>query len=155
MASNRYVIDANVAKGAGKPTTPRALNCVRLLTRVIDGAHFCVFNEALLLEWRNHASVFARGWLRQMHARKRYSLIEVAKHVALRTALVRAAISGAERSGVEKDLHLLELALANDRLIVTLEVRLPNYLKTDKALAKFHAQITWIGADPEAIPLTK
>ena len=155
MASNRYVIDADVAKGAGKPTTPRALNCVRLLTRVIDGAHFCVFNEALLLEWRNHASVFARGWLRQMHARKRYQLIEVAKHAALRKALFGAAISETERSGVEKDLHLLELALAHDRLLVTLEVRLPNYLRIDKALAKFHAQITWIGADPEAIPSTK
>ena len=155
MPSNRYVIDANVAKGAGKPTTPRALNCVRLLTRVIDGAHFCVFNEALLLEWRNHASVFARGWLRQMHARKRYQLIKVAKHAALRKALFGAAISETERSGVEKDLHLLELALAHDRLLVTLEVRLPNYLRIDKALAKFHAQITWIGADPEAIPSTK
>ena len=155
MPSNRYVIDANVAKGAGKPTTPCALNCLRLLTRVVDGAHFCVFNEALLLEWRNHASVFARGWLRQMHARKRYQLIEVKKHAALRKALVSAEISEAERSGVEKDLHLLELALAHDKCIVTLEVRLPNYLKADKGLAKFHSQITWIADEPDKIPVAK
>lgn len=155
MPSNRYVIDANVAKGAGKPTTPRVLNCVRLLTRVVDGAHFCVFNEALLLEWSHHASVFARGWLRQMHARKRYQVIEVAKNVALRKALLRAAIPEPERLGVEKDLHLLELALTHDKFIVTLEVRLPNYLKGDKGLAKFHSQITWIGEDPEIIPVAK
>jgi hypothetical protein len=49
----------------------------------------------------------------------------------------------------------LELALAHDKFIVTLEVRLPNYLRTDQGLAKFHAQITWIGADPEAIPVGK
>lgn len=89
-----------------------------------------------------------------MHARKRYQLIEVAKHVALRKALPRAAIPEPERLGIEKDLHLLELALAHDKIMVTLEVRLPNFLKGDKGLAKFHSQITWIGEDPGAIPVS-
>jgi len=130
------------------------INCVRLLTRIVDGAHSCVFSDALLLEWRNHASVFARRWLRQMHARKCYQLAGVAKHVALRKALVRAAISESEKSGVKKDLHLLELALAHDKFILTLEVRLPNYLKADVGLAKFHSQITWIADEPDVIPVT-
>jgi hypothetical protein len=155
MLVHDYVIDASIAGGAGKPTTQRSLNCMALLDRILKGGHFFVLNQVLRSEWKDHASKFARSWLRQMHGRKRLRVVKVLAHSALRKALAKAAINEAEMAGIEKDLHLLELALAHDKLLVTLEVRLPNYLKADRGLAIFHAQLRWIGANPEEIPVAK
>ena len=168
MQVNHYVIDASFARAAGKPEKLRAIRCAQLYSRIYDERHKCVFNKALLIEWLGapnvskasstppgHATVESKFWLKKMKSRGLFIPDEVKPHELLRKALRISKSPATEKEGIAKDLHLLELALAYDKLIVSFENRLPNYLKNDALLHGFCRDITWIEDEPDKIPVAK
>ncbi len=117
MQINHYVIDASFARGTGRPNTNlTALKCSQILQRIIQGEHLCVFNKVLKDEWNTHASPTANRWLTRMFARRKYIFTEVAQNTHLRNLLTKPQLSASSRVEIEKDLHLLELALAHEKI---------------------------------------
>ena len=168
MQVNHYVIDASFARAAGKPEKLRAVRCAQLYSRIYDGRHKCVFNKALLIEWLGapnvssasstppgHATVESKFWLKKMKSRGLFIPDEVKPHERLRKALRISKLPVLEKEGIKKDLHLLELALAYDKLIVSFEHKLPIYLMNDELLHDFCCDITWIEDEPDRIPISK
>jgi hypothetical protein len=126
------VIDASVAKACGKQaegsSTGISVACADALQAIKDAGLHAAMSEPLDDEWLRHASTFARKWLVQMFSRKRVRRVEsIPLHDGLRRALPALPDEGIQRA-IEKDLHLIELALVTDRRVLSLDERMRLHL---------------------------
>lgn len=119
--SRRLVIDADVARAAGERDVPRSRRCRRFLLRALEICHRMALSPELAAEWRKHASGFTRSWLAQM--RRKGKVVDVADPTRheLRARVAGAAASARDEQIVAKDFHLVEAALATDRLVVSMD----------------------------------
>ena len=116
--SRRLVIDADVARSAGGSEHPTSSACRAFLRTVLEVGNHVVMTQMLLEEWRRHRSRYSAIWLRQMFARKRvYS--DVAEPDATLGQRIDDSLFEKERVVAQKDLHLIEAALATDRLVAS------------------------------------
>jgi hypothetical protein len=126
------VIDASVAQACGRQGEGSAASisiaCADALQAIKDAGLHAAMSEPLDEEWLRHASTFARKWLVQMFSRKRVRrLASIPLHVGLRRVLPTLPDEGIQRA-IEKDLHLIELALVTDRRIISLDERMRVHL---------------------------
>lgn len=124
--SKRLVIDASVAFSAGKKGSGsrRSRRCRAFLEEVIRICHRVVMTGELSAEWRAHASPFAVDWLVQMKSRgKRIRVGEDVRDYELHASVQASRVADKNRKAMAKDLHLIEAALASDRLIVSCDDR--------------------------------
>jgi len=125
----RLVIDANIAYSAGTSEVPSSFYSRVCLDVILRDEHIAVFNRVLRQEWKNHASVHARRWQVAMEQRRR---IEDAEGDEFKDLLDRACarLEGATwENALRKDFHLVQSALATDRILLSNESRLPSHLK--------------------------
>jgi hypothetical protein len=126
------VIDASVAHACGRRgevlSPGISVACADALQAIKDSGLHAAMSEHLEEEWLRHASTFARKWLVQMFSRKRVRrLASIPLHVGLRRVLPTLPDEGIQRA-IEKDLHLIDLALAADRRIISLDERMRMHL---------------------------
>jgi hypothetical protein len=118
----RLVIDASVghAAGAADATHPVAKSCRDFLQAVLSICHGAVFGGQLHEEWKTHASGFAQSWQVAMERRRKLDWIDPPRDEQLREAIVESAASEKEKKAMEKDVFLLEVALATaDRMVAS------------------------------------
>ncbi len=122
-SSQRLVIDASVARSSGGEDAvfPTSKNCRDFLKAVLDICHHVGLTPEIRDEWHKHQSNFAKRWLISMFARKKAELIDSAEDQKLRDKISRAAQSEKARAAMLKDVHLLEAALATDKIVVALD----------------------------------
>jgi hypothetical protein len=130
-----FVVDACVARSAGTgtktPVTP-SQESYFFLKQLSESNHCVGFDDCLHHEWRTHHSVYAKQFLIRMHGAKRvcqFDRPELLKHVTQMTACFK----NQHQPAAEKDRHLIEIALAADGIVVSLE---KNCLKKFKQLAQ-------------------
>jgi hypothetical protein len=75
--------------------------------------------EAIYAEWKQHQGRWSRAWLAKMTSSKRVAHQTVGEDAGLRQAIARALTSDADRVAVDKDAHLVEAALAADRIVAS------------------------------------
>ena len=130
--SRRLVIDASVASASGE--TLHSRQCRDFLRAVLKICHRIVLTPPLTAEWNKHQSQFARIWRAEMLSRGK--VVNVPEVIDER---VRSQVP--KRKAVQKDLHLIEAAMATDSVVVSLD---------DRAHADFRveatANITWVNA---------
>ncbi len=114
----RLVIDADVAHSAGESEHPISSACRRFLETVLRVGHYVVMTEAIQEEWRRHISKYSKRWRRRMYGRKLVIRIEVDEDETLR-GRIDAAVHWDQREAVDKDVHLIEAAIATDRLVTS------------------------------------
>jgi len=68
----------------------------------------------LRAEWKQHQSLFARAWLAEMTSKGK---VEAIPHIE--NEQLRAEAPGTRSA--QKDLHLVEAALATDRIVISLD----------------------------------
>ena len=68
----------------------------------------------LRLEWKRHQSLFARAWLAEMTSRAKVEGIADVRNEDLRAEAPATA-------SAQKDLHLIEAALATDKIVISLD----------------------------------
>jgi hypothetical protein len=131
------VIDASIARAAGRTEHPTSRNARQALLAILEHGHAFGAASPLREEWKRHASQFARTWLTSMHARRRVHSLDRPPLGSLRQKL-REAIPdvGDDREALDKDCHLVEAAVAFDRLILSLD---------ERARALFHAAALRVG----------
>ncbi len=121
--SNRLVIDASVARSAGgeEAAFPTSKRCRDFLKATLAVCHSAVLTSEVNEEWKRHRSAFARGCLVSMMARKKVHRIGSAVNDSLRSKIERVTASAKDREAMLKDFHLIEAAMATDRIVISLD----------------------------------
>ena len=155
----RLVIDTSIFQAASERPAPDPMGktCGNLLKEILSICHQAVFSLEASDEWKRHRSRFALRWRTAMTARKKlHFLDESCRNDELRGTLEK--LWGSERDApdrweeVEKDLHLVEAALATDTIVLSLERRIRECLEwaCRRRGARILREIHWI--DPVKNP---
>lgn len=145
QGSRRLVIDADVVHSAGETDHPVSSACRRFLETVLDAGHQVVMTDAIMTEWRNHLSRYSRRWRKQMYGRRRVYRIEKKKERDnnLRQRIDRA-VHRNQRAIVDKDVHLIEAAIATDRLVTSKDESARGVFKDASDGVVDLQQIVWV-----------
>jgi rRNA-processing protein FCF1 len=138
--SRILVIDASVVRSAGETEHPVSSACRQCLLDVLRICHHVVVTEPILDEWNKHMSRFSRKWRRSMAAKKKPLRSITPAAIAIDTS----GLSPREVAAVEKDRCLIEAAVAEDHVIVTLDDALMSILAKTVNQNKYLKEITWI-----------
>lgn len=143
MRSRRLVIDASVAATTGEPNE-RGDACRTFLDTTLAHKHRLVMTEAIYLEWKQHQGKWSRGWLAKMTSSKLVVTLLVEEEAALRKALNEALTSNTDREAVAKDTHLIEAAMATDRIIASCDEKARKPLHIAAAQVKSLRSLIWV-----------
>lgn len=163
--SKRLVIDASVltASGDENATFPTSRNCHEFLKNVLQICHRAVITKALETEWNDHKSRFGQAWRSQMDRKGKLISIQMLDNAELREKIylsdvILEGLSDKQRWEVRKDIHLLEAALATDKIIVSMDDNTARRFFTQAAkeveeLSELK-MIAWVNPDkPEESPI--
>lgn len=128
--SRRLVIDASVARSATLAENPTSISCRRFLEVVLNVCHKVALSREIEQEWQNVALLirstadevrirFLKDWMLAMQRRGKLLRPLVERDQSLRSKINRLGLPGNARQEIEKDLHLVEAALAHDRIVVS------------------------------------
>lgn len=156
--SLRLVIDASVISSASdredsSDLTPIA--CRACLDAVRHVCHHLVITPDLQREWKRHRSRFANTWRTSMYARKKvFALGERPKDEALAEVIMATAESDSEKRELEKDLVLVEAALATDSVVISRDREARRLLARAAAVVPQLRSLVWIDPvhDQNGIP---
>ena len=133
------VIDASVARAAGETGHPVSSACREYMLAVREMCHKVVLTRQIMEEWENNQSRFTRKWRRSMAAKKkRLSLID-----PVASGLDLDKYESSQRKIVEKDLLLIEAALAADNVIVSCDETFYEALGSTKSGRTLRRRLIW------------
>lgn len=144
--SKKLVIDASVGRAAGGPeaTAPLSIHCRDFLQAVLIICHRAVLPRPLLDEWKKHRSSFARTWLTAMFSRNKVQLQPVSPDPALQDRLEKTTRSPGELEALQKDMHLILAALANDRAVISLDNKMREILRSIGLKQRVLQGLLWV-----------
>jgi hypothetical protein len=129
-ASRRLVIDASVARSATLADNPTSISCRRFLEAVLNVCHKVVLSKEIEQEWQDVAlRVHGKGdevrirflanWMLAMGRKRKLLRPMIVRDAALRAKINRMGLPGGSRQEIEEDFHLVEAAIAHDRIVVS------------------------------------
>jgi hypothetical protein len=137
LMPSRIVIDACIAAYASDKagvTAQQSHDCRAFLELFVNGTELHVaMSPEILREWKDHASVFSKQWRVNMWQQGRVDEFQTISNAKLRDAIAANAPDKHRLDAMNKDLHLLELALQAERSIVSAD---------EKARKPFHAIVS-------------
>jgi hypothetical protein len=121
--SRRLVIDVCIAGAAGSKDGI-SIRCRTLLRKILAICHRLVMTDKLRQEWDKLPSKFALTWHRSMVERKKEFLpseSSTAEFEELWLNIQGVSKGKSQRAVMEKDFHLIEAALATDKIIISID----------------------------------
>jgi hypothetical protein len=150
----RLVVDASVASAAGgKTATASAPKLCRDFLSTLRDKTGCrvVMPPTLRDEWEEHMSGFTRVWLRNMTQRGRVIPKDVEPSSRIRREIERAAArKKSEALALQKDFHLVEAAIANDKTVVSLDEEVRRLFKAAARSVTAIQKVVWVNPTNEA-----
>lgn len=151
----KLVIDADVVRAAGgeEATFPTSKHCRDFLDAVLNICHGMALSQPLYREWRAHESGFARGWRRFMLGRRKFTYVEDVTKPELRDAIASLPLTENEVAAALKDVHLVEAALASDRVVVSCDREARSILRKAARHVPQLRDIMWVNPteDPDRV----
>lgn len=154
--SRCLVIDASVARFATRSDDPTSTACREFFQAIFDVCHRIVLTAEIYREWdynvlqvRSPAdqrrSQYLVGWMVAMTRRKGGKIIRpvVTRDLALRTKINHLGLPQASRREIDEDLHLLEAAMAFDRIVVSRDDSVRALLQSITGNCPELAKIVW------------
>jgi hypothetical protein len=140
------VIDADVVRAAGgkEATHPTSQHCRDFLDAVLTICHGMALSQPLYQEWRTHESGFARGWRRSMLGHRKFTNVGDVMKADLRSAIVSLPLTEREVAAALKDVHLVEAALAADRVVVSCDKEASSILRKAARHIPALRDIMWV-----------
>ena len=93
-----------------------------MFLRTVSGVgHGAVITDEIETEWDRHQSSFFRAWRTKMKSRRKLEWLSGCIRKRLRARINDCGLRPAECSAAQKDVHLLEAALAADRIVCSLD----------------------------------
>ena len=147
--SKRLVIDTDVAQASGseEATHPRAKHCRDFLQEVLSLGHSVVMTPEISNEWKRHRSSFARRWRVSMDARKKVYRVNAPADEELHDKIKQTGTNLEESEDMQKDLHLLDAALATDQNIVSLDETIRGYFARAAQHVGEIRDIVWVNPE--------
>ena len=139
----QLVIDADVARSASESTHPISSACRRFLDTMSKFGHHVVMTDSIWKEWRRHISDFSRSWLVHMYRRSLVLWIEVDENETLRVC-IGAALRWDQREAANKDAHLIEAAIATDRLVTSRDEKARKLFRNASVHVRQLRTIVWV-----------
>jgi len=146
MSDIRLIIDACIVSSSGEQDALLSKECRKVLMTIFDKGYSVVLCEKLCDEWRAHGSKFSKSWRKSMKERNRLSILEINPDLKLREKIFMAP--SIERDQfilkiVSDDIHLIELALATDKRIISTDDQVRNHLKSASKTVEEIKVILW------------
>lgn len=150
------VIDADVLRSAGDDaaTDPTSIQCRNLLTAILKICHRAAVDPRLIAEWDKHQSRFSSKWRVRMVEQDKVIMIEAHEQTALRTQCLNThGQSEKKQNAILKDFHLVEIAVAADRIILSRDATMRDLLSAACERDDKMAEIMWVvPVDEDVIP---
>lgn len=121
--SRNLVVDANIAKAAGQAVHPISSSCRSVLEEIRRVCHHVVMDNRLSKEWKKHQSMYAKMWLASMISKRKVNRIPSGDLPSLAMEIEESDIATHHIRAAKKDIHIVELALKTDRLILSMDER--------------------------------
>ena len=141
--SRRLVIDTNIARSAGESEHPTASASRNFLETVLDAGHRVVMTESIRKEWHRHQSIFSTVWFGQMTDQEKVVEITDERDEILRKR-IDASVPPEQRNLAAKDVHLIEAAIATDRLVTSNDGRVHRAYRNVANEVEELKQIVWV-----------
>jgi hypothetical protein len=143
-----FVVDASIARACSSNavTYPIAMQCRDFLLKLQKSPYGVVMTEDIQAEWQEYQSDFTEKWLCEMTQKRRFKVISSpGSDLEIRNLIELMAKTDQERSSMNKDILLLETALANDKRIVSLDenTTYKYYMANKDKIVKFQ-QLIWV-----------
>lgn len=138
--SRLLVVDTNVIRAAGISEKPISKASREVLFAIRDICHRVTYTESLRQEWKKHSSLLSRLWMGSMAAKKKP--VKIGSEIKI--ALPQDELSEKDYDAISKDLHILQTALAADKIIITLETKLQEALAKTQKTKRILNSIKWI-----------
>ncbi|MGO8786191.1 MAG: hypothetical protein ACLQVL_02245 [Terriglobia bacterium] len=142
--SKRLVIDASIARAAGRTDHPISKACRVFLEGVLKICHHVVLTKEISEEWKRHQSKFTVLWRSSMVARKKVAWRKVARNSAVRTRIQDLDFSEKECAAILKDAHLIEAALETDLAVASLDETARGLLRRAAQDVKALKRVLWV-----------
>ena len=142
--SRRLVVDTNVARSAGLSVHPTSDACRRVLETMLSEQHKVVLSATQFQEWQKHQSRYSKGWLAQMKSRKLWHVLAPEPDSGLTARTKKIACAEEVRQEILKDVHLLENALATDKVVLSMETNVFGLFNDYKKALKVPEPVAWV-----------
>ena len=129
------VVDTSVARAVGESGKQPAKACRDSLAAILQDKHYrLAMNDTLKREWLKvreegspYASRFALAWLTDMESEQRVKTFSERKDFI--NQCIQASASLAAASAIQKDLHLVDLALQADQRVLSKDKKIVGHLR--------------------------
>lgn len=148
--SRRLVVDTNVARSAGLSVHPTSDACRGVLETMYEGKHHVVLSATQLMEWQKHQSGYSKRWLVRMKAKKLWHVLVPEPDSGLAARARKIVCTEEVRQEIVKDLHLLENALATDRVVLSMETNVFRLFSEHKKVLKVPQPVAWVNPTDDA-----
>jgi hypothetical protein len=142
--SRRLVVDTNVSFSAGSSVHPTSNACRRVLETMYAGQHHVVLSATQFMEWQKHQSGYSKRWLVRMKAKKLWHILAPEPDSGLAARAKKIACTEEVRQEILKDLHLLENALATDKVVLSMETNVFHLFSEHKKMLKVPQPVAWV-----------
>lgn len=112
------VVDADVARSSGFSEHPVSSGSRALLDAILKSGHKLALCPTLKAEWKKHRSKYAITWMASMIARKRVVFLKESA-LTINELIDISTVSDKDKSVAIKDAHLVNAALALDKVIAS------------------------------------
>jgi hypothetical protein len=141
--SRRLVVDASIARSAGESSDREAKACRELLACVLSVSHRVVMTSGIVAEWEKHCSVYSNTWLLKMTKLRKIERLDPGENVPLRNRMQEITSNVGILQAMLKDIHLIEAALAADRIVVSRDERVRTYFSNASLAIDELTTILW------------
>jgi len=155
------VVDTCVARAAGQTDDPVARKCLQALDAITDSGHSLAMSKPLQDEWfksrsehrepySQYASMYTLAWFVSMRTKRRVLWIEIEDSAELRNQILEA--SGKQNyDEIQKDLYLVETALASDKRVLSIDDRVRKHFCDAGQIVKQLCEILWLNPARDAV----
>ena len=148
--SKALVVDASVLHSAGETEHPLSKACREFLESAMYICHRIVVTRELSGEWKRHLTRFSRPWLREMYARRKQVSCEPRRDEGLRMRILDAVEGETDKAAVEKDMHLIEAAMANENRVVSCDDIVREILRMAAGRVRELRPLVWVNPADES-----
>lgn len=150
--SKILVVDASIACAAKNENSldQTAIACIQLLKAVFNGRYGIAMTDEIENEWRvirKDMLSYANKWLALMVNRERVAVLENLIDNVLREKVSKTASNPSSRIAMQKDIHLLEAALATNKTVLSRDKKCRKYFQQAASVVAEIKPILW--ANPE------
>jgi len=144
----RIVVDADIVS-----VNQCSKDCRKFMNDILEICHHVVLSKPISTEWKNHQVKYYIGWRSTMAARKKQCFIQSEQYPNIKTQIISAISVKPEKYQISvlKDFHLIDAALATDKIIISLDNKARDAYSKLSAQVKELKQITWLNPDTVSI----